>query len=101
MDEQAFDDRIEFKITASPADLLLVRFHKEMETDIKSGKNRGKKLMEAHIVSVAESVGSVETGETTISVDPPMAGYGCALLVQEREVGAILAAESLAERSDD
>ena len=74
------------------ADLILVRFIAEHVTEVPRGENHGKTLVNHHIVTVVESLGSWAGGAAAFTADAPRAGEGCALLVQAEGQGAILAA---------
>ena len=78
-------------------DIILVAFDKNHSKEVKRGENRGKTLVNARIVREYDMLGSW-SGEP-VNLHIPIASRpdnaGCAILVQKREYGAIVAAVSL------
>jgi hypothetical protein len=81
---------IRFTATGAPkdAEALLVTFRLDAATDVKGGENKGRKLSSAHIVTGARKLGA----GPAFSVPLPAQGEGCALLIQPRQPGAVIAA---------
>lgn len=85
--------KVSFRIEGAPADAeaVLVRFKKRTGNAVNGGENRGRNLASANVVISSAVLGSPIDGKP-ITADAPAAGEGCALLVQGRGVGRILAA---------
>lgn len=81
---------IRFTATGAPkdAEAVLVTFRLDAATDVKGGENKGRKLNSAHIVTGARKLGS----GAAFSVPLPGPGEGCALLIQPKQPGPVLAA---------
>jgi hypothetical protein len=81
---------IRFAAMAMPkdAEALLVTFRLDAATDVKGGENKGRKLNSAHIVTGARKLGS----GAAFNVPLPGQGEGCALLIQTKKPGPVLAA---------
>ncbi len=104
-DRQATDDAatIEFASTAEGlsvtsaapqgATVRLVRFAKAVVTRVTGGENAGQTLAEAHVVRRQEILGVVGERPLLAAVRAPVAGEGCAVLVEEGDGGPILAAQ--------
>lgn len=78
-------------------DIVFVTFDKDHSTEVKRGENRGRTLVNARVVREYEMLGSWSGAPVELSI--PIAGRpgngGCAILVQKREYGEIVAAVSL------
>lgn len=78
-------------------DIVFVTFDKNHSTEVKRGENKGKTLVNARVVREYDMLGSW-SGEP-VNLRIPIAGRpgngGCAILVQKREYGEIVAAVSL------
>jgi hypothetical protein len=81
---------IRFVATAMPkdAEAMLVTFRLDAATDVKGGENKGRKLNSAHIVTGVRKLGS----GLAFNVPLPAEGEGCALLIQPKPAGPVLAA---------
>jgi hypothetical protein len=81
---------IRFVSTGAPkgAEALLVTFRLDAATDVKGGENKGRKLNSAHIVTGARKLGA----GPAFSIPLPAEGEGCALLIQPKQPGPVLAA---------
>jgi hypothetical protein len=81
---------IRFTATGAPkdAEALLVTFRLDAATDVKGGENKGRKLNSAHIVTSARKLGS----GPAFNVPLPTQGEGCALILQPKQPGPVLAA---------
>jgi hypothetical protein len=95
------DGAIVAKIGAGAAsgvyDIVFVTFDKPHSTEVKRGENRGRTLVNAQVVRDYEMLGS--WSGTPVDLRIPIAGRpgdgGCAILVQKRGYGEIVAAVSL------
>jgi hypothetical protein len=85
---RAGDIRFTAKGAPRDAEALLVSFRLDAATDVKGGENKGRKLNSAHIVTGTRKLGA----GPEFKVPLPAAGEGCALLIQPREPGPVLAA---------
>lgn len=78
-------------------DIVFVTFDKDHKTEVKRGENRGRTLVNARVVREYEMLGSWNGAPVDLKI--PIAGRpgngGCAILVQKREYGEIIAAVSL------
>lgn len=91
----AHADKLSFTISgddALGADILLVYFVPNAETDVQRGENKGRKLRGVNIVTRIESFGVVVAGATPHELKAPTGGV--AVLVQQKNHGRILGAES-------
>jgi hypothetical protein len=73
-------------------DVFLVTFKDHAVTEIKGGDNYGTTFREANVVTGMTRLGAIAHRTETFNVPAPGEGMGCAVLVQERQQGAILAA---------
>ena len=82
---------------AGEYDVLFVTFDKPHVTKVKRGENRGMTLTNANVVRDYEHVGT--WSGTAIEIEIPVAGRpgdgGCAVIVQKRGFGQIIAAATL------
>jgi hypothetical protein len=80
---------IRFTATGAPKDAegFLVTFRLDAATDVKGGENKGRKLNSAHIVTGARKLGP----GMTFNIPLPAQGEGCALLLQPKQPGPVLA----------
>lgn len=78
-------------------DILFVTFDKNHSTEVKRGENRGQTLVNARVVREYEMLGSWNGTPRHLRI--PIAGRpgngGCAILVQKRAYGEIVAAISI------
>ena len=78
-------------------DIVFVTFDKDHSTEVKRGENRGRTLVNARVVREYEMIGTWSGKPVDLRI--PMTGKlvngGCALIVQKREYGEIVAAVSL------
>ena len=88
------DQAITFDIGASATggNAYLVTFKPHATTKIKSGENAGVDYIDTNVVTNVERLGVIRRIGATLSVAPPAAGDGCALLIQEPGQGRIVAA---------
>lgn len=75
------------------ATVRLVRFAKALVTRVQGGENAGKTLAEAHVVRSAEVLGQTGDAPLLATARPPSAGEGCAVLIEDGDGGAVLAAQ--------
>jgi len=78
-------------------DIIFVTFDKNHSTEVKRGENRVKTLVNARMVREYDMLGS--WSGKSVNLRMPIAARpgnaGCAILVQKREYGEIVAAVSL------
>jgi len=83
--------------TSETYDIVFVTFDKEHQTAVKRGENRGRNLINARVVREYEMLGNWNGSPVDLTI--PIAGRpgdgGCAILVQKRGYGEIIAAVSL------
>lgn len=82
---------------AMGADILLVYFVPNAETDVQRGENNGRKLRGVNIVTRIESFGAVEAGAKPHELQMPTGGI--AVLVQKKNHGRILGAGSFINKA--
>lgn len=83
-------------VTASAppgATVRLVRFAKALVTRVERGENAGKTLAEAHVVRRQDVLGVTGADPLTVAARAPAAGEGCAVLIEDGDGGAVLAAQ--------
>jgi hypothetical protein len=80
---------IRFTATGAPKDAegFLVSFRLDAATDVRGGENKGRKLNSAHIVTGARKLGP----GPAFNVPLPAQGEGCALILQPKQPGPVLA----------
>lgn len=80
---------------AGPPDatVRVVRFAKSLVTRVKGGENAGKTLAEAHVVRSTEVLGRTSAAPLLAKTRAPAAGEGCAVLIEDGDGGAVLAAQ--------
>lgn len=92
---EKYADKLLFTVSGSDAvgaDILLVYFIPNAETDVQKGENSGRKLRGVNIVTRIESFGVVVAGATPHELKTPTGGV--AVLVQQKNHGRILGAGS-------
>lgn len=77
----------------SGAQVRLVRFAKSVVTRVAGGENAGKTLAEAHVVRRQDILGVTGDKPLVVSARAPVAGEGCAVLVEAEDGGRVLAAQ--------
>lgn len=92
-----FQDNISFKAPdpdKMPAGYkaILVTFKKTATTRVGGGENHGKELREANIVTDFQVLKPIRANSANYQTKMPPKGFGCALLLQEKDGGPILAA---------
>lgn len=77
-----------------PAAVWLVRFDIEHQTKVLRGENKGKFLSNHHVVRSVEKIGDWQGSATRLSVADLELGenQGCAILVQDEELGPVMGA---------
>lgn len=102
---QGTDNAAALSVTAGPeglavtasappgATVRLVRFAKAIVTRVERGENAGKALAEAHVVRRQEVLGVTGDQPLAASARAPVAGEGCAVLVEAGDGGPVLAAQ--------
>ena len=86
--------RVELAGAAGPSAVWLVRFIARSLTQVRAGENKGKDLVNHHVVTELRPIGRWNGRGTTLSV-PDFAlarGEGCAVLVQDRRQGPVIGA---------
>ncbi|NQW00589.1 MAG: DUF1223 domain-containing protein [Rhodospirillales bacterium] len=78
----------------APASVWLVRFHRTIETRVRSGENKGKTLTSHNIVTGVQKIADWTGGPLSLEAASPAAGsgQGCAVLVQQAPGTPILGA---------
>jgi hypothetical protein len=74
--------------------VLLVRFRRHQTTEVPSGENAGRILQDANGVRTLKALGDWDGSARDFPIEPPAAGEGMAVLVQEAD-GKILGAALL------
>lgn len=85
----------------APYDALLVKFRRSAITKVGGGDNAGVTFREANVVRDVASLATDHTGPGDFSFDAPADGLDCAVLVQERNHGRIVAARYCNDRTGD
>jgi len=75
------------------ATVRIVRFARALVTRVEGGENAGKTLAEAHVVRRQEVLGVTGAGAFSATTRAPVAGEGCAVLVEASHGGPVLAAQ--------
>jgi len=81
-------------------DAVMVSFEYRAVTRVSGGDNAGVTFREANVVRATAPIASGRTGPGQFSFAAPAEGLGCAVLVQERENGRVVAARYCADRRD-
>lgn len=78
-----------------PADVWLYRFGVREVTEVAAGENKGKTLVNHHVVRDVRRLGGWRGQETEFVVEDPApgAGRGCAVVVQRAQQGPVLGAD--------
>jgi hypothetical protein len=76
----------------APYDALLVKFRPSVVTEVEGGDNAGVVFREANVVRAVATLAADREGPGEFSFEAPPNGIGCAVLVQERGHGRIVAA---------
>lgn len=83
---------LEVNIDGAEGEAVLVRFIEEAVTPVEGGDNDGLLFREAHVVTDVARLGALAGVATRFETPPPVAGTGCAVIVQEPGHGRVLAA---------
>lgn len=75
-----------------PYDVTVVEFRKSVSTKIGGGDNAGVSFREANVVRAMSKIAADHSGPGEFSFAAPENGFDCAVLVQERGNGRIVAA---------
>lgn len=84
--------RTRIENVGAPYDAILVSFERRAVTKVSGGDNAGVTFREVNVVRAAAPIASGRTGPGEFSFAAPGNGLGCAVLVQERENGRVVAA---------
>ncbi len=76
----------------APYDAILVNFDRKVVTPVTGGDNAGVTFREANVVRTVEKLAVDRTGAGEFDFEAPAAGLDCAVLVQERNNGRVVAA---------
>ncbi|MEZ5915269.1 MAG: DUF1223 domain-containing protein [Parvularculaceae bacterium] len=90
--------RARIENVGAPYDALVVNFSPSIETAIKGGDNNGVVFREANVVRSVETLARAHSGAGDFAFDMPGDNLDCALLVQERNYGRIVAARYCSDR---
>lgn len=85
----------------APFDAYAVSFRPRALTKVKGGDNAGAAFDEINVVTGVEKVADGAEGAQSLSFSAPAKGENCAVLVQERGQGRIVAARYCSERLTD
>ncbi len=85
----------------APYDALLVKFRRSATTEVGGGDNAGVTFREANVVRAVSSLAKDHSGPGDFSFSAPGGGLDCAVLVQERNNGRIVAARYCSDRTAD
>ena len=77
---------------SAPYDAYLVTFRPTASTRVKGGDNAGFEFNEINVVTDSVKIASEHIGPGAFAAPAPAQGLGCAVLVQERALGRIVAA---------
>jgi hypothetical protein len=81
-----------------PYDAYLVSFRPKAVTEIEGGDNAGSTFEEINVVTGLKTLATAAEGVQTLSFKAPEGGDDCAVLVQERGQGRVVAASYCASR---
>jgi len=84
--------RARIENVGAPYDALVVNFRPAAETAIEGGDNAGAMFREANVVRSVSALARGHAGAGDFSFEAPQEGLGCAVIVQERNQGRIVAA---------
>lgn len=90
--------RISIDGVGAPYDAYAVSFHRKTLTEVEGGDNAGLTFDEINVVTGVRMLTAGAEGARALSFEPPPAGEDCAVLVQERGQGRIVAARYCTER---
>lgn len=84
--------RTQIDSVGAPYDAIVVSFRRSAVTEVSGGDNAGVTFREANVVRAVEPLASNHEGPGDFSFKAPAKGVDCAVLVQERDHGRIVAA---------
>ena len=82
---------------AGQGEVLLVRFARHRTTEVAAGENSGRVMDDTNGVTAVAPLGAWEGGSLRLTVEPPAAGEGMAVLVQAPDGHMLGAALALAD----
>lgn len=94
-------DAQRLRIEVGPADveerhdLMLVAYDSRHETEVESGRNKGRRLVNTQVVRHLERIGGWDGDAVSVTVAIPQVDGGCAVLVQKPGHGPIVAAGNI------
>jgi hypothetical protein len=94
VETSANDNGVLFRVGRSDSggNAFLVTFKKHATTPIPRGENAGRTFEEVNIVTGLRPLGVILKRGSELTAEPPAAGEGCALIVQEPKQARIVAA---------
>jgi hypothetical protein len=90
--------RVNIDGVGAPYDAYAVSFRPRAVTEIAGGDNAGSVFEEINVVTGVETLAKAAEGAQTLSFKAPEGGDDCAVLVQERGQGRVVAARYCASR---
>lgn len=90
--------RVRIDGVGAPYDAFAVSFRPKAVTEIEGGDNAGSTFEEINVVTGVETLATSAEGAQTLSFKAPEGGDDCAVLVQERGQGRVVAARYCASR---
>lgn len=91
--------RTRIKNVGTPYEAIVVSFRREAATKVSGGDNAGLTFREANVVSAVAPIASGHQGPGDFTFSAPAGGLDCAVLVQERDNGRVVAARYCSDRS--
>lgn len=89
---------VEIDSVGAPYDAFAVSFRPKALTEVEGGDNAGSTFDEINVVTGVRKLADGAEGAQTLTFDAPATGEDCAVLVQERGQGRIVAARYCSER---
>lgn len=83
---------VSVRASGEPGEVFLVRFIERAETAVMGGDNAGTVFAEPNVVTEFVRLGTFGPHRASYQIASPEPGMGCAILLQERGQGAIVAA---------
>lgn len=92
--------RTQIDNVGAPYDAVMVSFQRMSETRVRGGDNAGITFREANVVRAVSPIASAQSGGGDFTFAAPEEGLDCAVLVQERGNGRVVAARYCSDRND-
>lgn len=93
--------RTRIKNVGTPYDAYVVSFRRQAVTKVSAGDNAGLTFRETNVVRAIEPLAADHSGPGNFTFAAPANGLGCAVIVQERELGRIVAARYCDSRDSE